>query len=222
MKISFKEFINESKNYPLFKGVDDIDKILKSGVLRDSKNWNSPVRKNVGIDYGISASRFFGTSVNYGMCVLELDTVAISSRYKIIPFAENPDYYLWYSGSDMGAVQSTRSPKDDDYDSDTADDFMRRALKNKKYGKEYWDYKTNTGAMDFQIAEEVILTKELPIKYIKKLYFLEEKKDVKHFDSIKKILNENNIPYEFVDQYNKNLSAIRYKDKKKIKVDSQT
>lgn len=206
MKTKFEEFITESKNYPIYKGVNDISAILNSGVIKDSGQWGSPMRTDMGIKDGISVTRNFMTAVNYGDAILELDTVKLSDHYNIIPFSENPDYYLWYmSDRTFGdVIKGDKGPKGK----------QKNALRDKKYGKQYWDYKTNKKSMDFNIAEEVILAKQIPIKYIKKVYLLR-----KHYQ-IEELLDKNNIPYEVLDYEDKYLSKINLKNKK-IKTYSQ-
>jgi len=153
----FYEFINEGKNYHLFKSVSDIFKILESGFIKNSGRFDSSLRKDViGVNYGISVTRNFHTAVKlYGECVIEFDVPKLTDKYKVIPFSENPDYFLHYKDK-YGIINSFKR--------------MRKG-KDKQDSKEFWKVKTDKSAMDFDIAEEIIVTNEIPIKYIKKLYF---------------------------------------------------
>jgi hypothetical protein len=77
-------------------------KILKDGYIISGGNeednyWDVAIRKNVfpnwekGKYKTISATR----NLNYfGLPALELNVEKISDRYKIIPYIENPDFYL--------------------------------------------------------------------------------------------------------------------------------
>lgn len=99
----FEEFILESKNYPIYKGVFDLYKILKSNTLKTAGEWETSIRKNIGVDNGISVTRNLVFAKSYGD-VIEFDTQKLSDNYKIIPFSENPDFYLWYMGDDWGII----------------------------------------------------------------------------------------------------------------------
>lgn len=194
MKTTFYEFITESKNYPIFKGVADIKKILKSGYIKDSGDWKSSIRRNMGVEHGISVSRSFKTAYNYGSTILEFDTQKLSDNYKIIPFSENPDYYLGLG---------------DKFDSNIA-----KNIRMKEYGEDYWKVKTDKYSADFGIAEEIILAKEISIKYIKKAYIIDES------SSVIKLLDKHNIPYENIEYSDRYLSKIK-KKKDRIKTYSQ-
>ena len=198
MKTTFIEFITESKNYPIFKGVNNLDLILTSGVFRDSGDYESTIRKNMGIENGISVTRFFNFAKGYGDTVIEFDTQKLSDKYKIVPFSENPDYHLWYLGDTWQAVIKSKSPKN-------PKNGIKNSIKDKDFDEEYWNYKTNKNAGDFGIAEEIILTKEISIRYIKKVYLLKKN------NKIEKLLDERNIPYEYIDN-STSFSDIKYKD----------
>lgn len=88
----------------------------------------------------------------------------------------------------MGHNIKSKSPKE-------KGDLLKQ-LRNKKYGKEYWHFKTNKGASDFGIAEELIVAKEIPniIKYIKKIY-LNRYPNKQVVDLLDKL----NIPYEIIN-----------------------
>ena len=202
----FEDFITESKNYPIYKGVHDLYEILTSGKIIYFGEWDSVIRKNMGIKYGISVTRNFSYAERYGD-ILELDTQKLSDKYKIVPFSENPDFYLWYSGDDSTNIKG-KPPKDNTIKGN----WINKAI-HSKTGKQYWDYKTNKNADDFAIAEEIIIAKEISIKYIKKVY-------LKRYDKkIKNLLDNLHIPYEIMD-YDDNLSKINLKNKK-IKAYSQ-
>lgn len=194
MKTKFAEFVTESKTYNLYKGVTRLDEILNSGKLKYDDEWETAIRQNMGIPKGtgISATRIFSTALKYGQAVIEFDIDKLSAKYRIIPFSENPDYYLWYIEND---------PQEGN--------FIKTALHDKRYGKEYWDYKTNKDSADFNIAEEIILAREIPITYFKKIYLNTD-------DTVLiRLLKSKNIPFEIVD--NEHLSEIRHKNKKKKK-----
>lgn len=208
MKIKFWKFITESKNYPIYKGVDDMYKILKSGVIKTTGDWEGIIRKNnINVDNGISVTRNFYFAAYYGSIIIEFDTQKLSDNYKIIPFSENPDFYIWYQG-DKGFFKSNiegTPPKNPDLD-------IAKALRNKKYTKQYWDYKTNKDASDFDISEELIVAKQIPIKYIKKVYIMN-----KYENDVIELLEEMNIPYEIKED---RIMSTKYKNKN-IKTYSQ-
>ena len=207
MKIKFEEFILESKNYNLYKGVSNLKQILlddKIKLLKDEwndYNWSSPMRRNLGVKdgVGISVTRNFSTAVGYGNCVIEFDTQKLSDKYKIIPIVENLDYYL-------------NLPKNK-----TKGLSIAQELRLKEFGKEYWDIKTNKDAYDFNISEEIIVSNEVSIKYIKKVYIIYSNRDrTKEIE----LLKLNNIPYEIISEDDKYLSNVKYR-KNKINTYSQ-
>lgn len=193
MKIKFTEFLNESKTYNLYKGVFHLDKILKSGKLSNQDDWDTLVRKNINAEgIGISATRVFSTAAKYGKTVIEFDIDKLSANYRIIPFSENPDYFIWYKKH---------------FVEPGSEDYIKQSILDNQYGDIFWDYKTNKYSDDFDIAEELILAKEIPIKYIKKVYlFMSPLKSNKYT----KLLMDKNIPYEFVDD--EHLSKIKMKN----------
>jgi len=206
MKIKFEEFILESKNYNLYKGVGNLKQILLDGKIKLLKGewgyqWSSDMRRNLGIkdEVGISVTRNFSTAVGYGDAVIEFDTQKLSDKYKIIPIIENLDYYL-------------NLPKEK-----TKKLSISKQLRLKEFGKEYWNIKTNKDAFDFGIAEEIIVSNEVSIKYIKKVYIIYSNRDI-----TKKIelLKLNNIPYEIISKDDKYLSNVKYR-KNKINTYSQ-
>jgi hypothetical protein len=156
----FYEFINEGKNYQLFRGVSGIKHILENEFIENSGVFDSPLRKDVtGVKYGISATRNFHTAVEYSHdCVIEFDVPKLTDKYRLLPFSENPDYFLYYIKK-YGRGEAFKK---------------MRVGKNKKDSENFWKVKTDKGAMDFDIAEEIIVTNKISIKYIKKLYLNKE------------------------------------------------
>jgi hypothetical protein len=159
------------------------------------------MRRNLGIKdgIGISVTRNFSTAVGYGNCVIEFDTQKLSDKYKIIPIVENLDYYL-------------KLPKNK-----TKGLSIAQELRLKEFGKEYWDIKTNKDAYDFNISEEIIVSNEVSIKYIKKVYIIYSNRD--RSNEIE-LLKKNNIPYEIISNDDKYLSKVKYR-KNKINTYSQ-
>lgn len=194
MKTNFIEFLNESKTYNLYKGVFDLDKILKSGKLICNNDWNTLIRNNLNIPegIGISSTRVFSTAAKYGEAVIEFDTDKLSANYRIIPFSENPDYFLWYKKY---------------FGEPGSDEYVKQGILDYQYGDMFWDYKTNKNAEDFNIAEELILAKEIPTSYIKKVYLFMSPLESSEYT---KLLMKRNIPYEFVDD--EHLSKIKMKN----------
>ena len=198
MKIKFEEFILESKNYNLYKGVGNLKQILLDGKIKLLKGewgyqWSSDMRRNLGIkdEVGISVTRNFSTAVGYGDAVIEFDTQKLSDKYKIIPIIENLDYYL-------------NLPKEK-----TKKLSISKQLRLKEFGKEYWNIKTNKDAFDFGIAEEIIVSNEVSIKYIKKVYIFDRRDNL----SVIELLNLNNIPFDIINR-DDNLIDIKNKQVK--------
>lgn len=194
MKTNFIAFLNESKTYNLYKGVFNLDKILKSGKISNSNDWNTLIRKNLNIPegIGISSTRVFSTAAKYGVSVIEFDIDKLSANYRIIPFSENPDYFLWYK-KHFGEPGS--------------DKYVKQGILDYQYDDIFWDYKTNKHSADFNIAEELILAKEIPTSYIKKVYLFMSPLESSEYT---KLLMKRNIPYEFVDD--EHLSKIKMKN----------
>ena len=198
MKIKFEEIILESKNYNLYKGVGNLKQILLDGKIKLLKGewgyqWSSDMRRNLGIkdEVGISVTRNFSTAVGYGDAVIEFDTQKLSDKYKIIPIIENLDYYL-------------NLPKEK-----TKKLSISKQLRLKEFGKEYWNIKTNKDAFDFGIAEEIIVSNEVSIKYIKKVYIFDRRDNL----SVIELLNLNNIPFDIINR-DDNLIDIKNKQVK--------
>jgi len=143
-------------------------KILKSGYIiagGDDKEmvWDASLRKNVihnwrkGKFLSISATR----NLDYlRLPTLELDVEKISDKYKILPYIENLDYYLDFNDNKLKTNKNKNISQ-----------FQNKIRsKSKDAGKAYWNVKTNKGAFDFGIAEEIILTDKLDVsKYVKRI-----------------------------------------------------
>jgi hypothetical protein len=104
-----------------------------------------------------------------------------SSDFKIIPFSENPDFYL-----DLQKIHKLKFKNKED---------LKKVLRFKEYNDIYWKVKTDKNHDDFDIAEELIVADKIDIKkYVKKVIKKDYKRD----------LNKNN---EF-DYWNKNNISI--------------
>lgn len=207
-------------NYQLFHKTSSLESILKDGYIKcgggdndDCKFWNTALRKSVLPHWKENDTKFKTISatrnLNYlGLPALELDVEKISDKYRIIPFSENPDFYLDFEGkpakTKLGRFQNQLRSKD------------------KNVGKLLWRVKTDKSAMDFGIAEELILTDKLDVsKYVKRIIL---KKDDKYgYYNNKKIkeIVKNKYPHiEVVEigsenyaDVNKELSKITNKEK---------
>ena len=97
-------------NYQLFHKTSSLMTILRDGYIRcgggekdDAQFWNCFIRQSVLPHWKkddpkfktISATRNF---YYFGLPALELDVEKISDKYRIIPFSENPDFYLDFKG----------------------------------------------------------------------------------------------------------------------------
>lgn len=173
MITNFNNFkLNEEiKNYPLYKGVmyGTMFKILKDNKIKSSFykdevdiSFDSELREIVaGKHPVISASRSFETALSYGRsgCVFEFDMFKLSSRYRIVPFCENPDYYL----------NLIKDKKDKKIEDKTIS--LPKMLRDKDYSELYWKVKTDPNYYDFGICEELIVAKDIDItKYVKTIY----------------------------------------------------
>ena len=177
---NFKLF--EGKNYQLFRGAhgnEQLEKQLKEGYLSDSGEWESEIRKRLGIERAISATRNFDYAKNF-MPVIEFDLNSLTNNFKVVPFSENLDYFIFYRQK-KGKINFEKALKE----------------KDKIFNKELWKYKTDRFESDFGIAEELIITDKIPIKYIKIIYLNENDDN----ESIKKILGELNIQFKEIDRY---------------------
>jgi hypothetical protein len=157
-------------DYQLFHKTNDSEliDILKdgyiiSGGVEQDYFWDIAIRKNVIQNWKKDKFKTISATRNldyFNLPALELDVEKISDRYKIIPYSENPDYYLDFddnklikgSNKNIGGFQN-----------------MVRS-KSKDAGKKYWKYKTDDNVFDHGIAEEIILTDNLDVsKYVKRI-----------------------------------------------------
>lgn len=178
-------------NYQLFHKTGSLitlRSIIESGYIicgggdDDEFNfWNFTIRKNIFPNWKKGDTKFKTISatrnLNYlDFPALELDVEKISDKYKIIPFSENPDYYLDSFGdksSFLGksSANLTPAPKNKNLD------YHQRQLRSTsaKAGYQYWRVKTDKGVMDYGISEEVILTDRLDVgKYVKRIMLSKE------------------------------------------------
>ena len=177
MIIDFNTFkLNEElKNYPLYKGVmySTMIKILKDNKIKSSFykdeidiDFDSELREIVaGKNPVISATRSFETAKLYGStgCVFEFDMFKLSSRYRIVPFCENPDFYL-----NLIDDKKTKNIKGEKL-------TLQKMLRDKDYSDLYWKVKTDSNYYDYGICEELIVAKDIDItKYVKKIHTKEE------------------------------------------------
>ena len=202
-------------NYQLFHKTSDLESILKDGYIISPKGdmddyWDMPLRKNVihnwerGKFPTISVTR----NLDYmGLPALELDVEKISDNYKILPYMENPDYYLDF---DDNKLKSTKNKNIGDFQNQVRS-------KTKNAGKEYWKQKTDQDSFDFGIAEEIILAKKLDVsKYVKRIILHANRND-----ELIKFINEKypHIEVVVLDKYYKNgYSDIKKSLKQKSKV----
>lgn len=182
------ELFERKGNYQLFHKTSALSSILKDGFIiaggsdEDSTWWNVSLRKNVFPNWKKDDTRFKTISatrnLNYmGLPALELDVEKISDKYKIVPFSENPDFYLDFTGdnwnSDEPKVKYTPQINKNL-------DRLENMLRTKEAGHLYWRHKLKQNMMDFGIAEELILTDKLDIsKYVKRIILDKYDKDYK-------------------------------------------
>ena len=187
-------------NYQLFHKTQSLEAIIDCGYIiaggndeEDGKEWwNTPLRKNVFPNMGeegpktISATR----NLNYlWLPALELDVEKISDKYKIIPYSENPDFYLDFQRKFQPPKELQknfqRNPnyKQNGQGLKPASNKNLHPLQNmlrsksKKAGELYWRVKTDKMALDFGIAEELIVTDKLDVgKYVKRIIYDNENK----------------------------------------------
>ena len=182
--------ILESKNYPLYKGVDTETMllILKDNNIINNGYFNSPIRDKTTTKTVISVTRNKNYAVEMGDFIIVFDTVKLSSKFKIIPFSENPDFYL-----ELQDKYNLRFKTKED---------LKNILRFKEYNDIYWKVKTDRSHDDFDIAEELIVADKIDIsKYVKKILYTNWKKD---FD----FYNKNNIT---INKSEKDLVKIKTK-----------
>ena len=145
MITNYIEYIKEVKNYQLFHGVDSLLQILKSGVVIGTNHWDSPMKRNLlgGTFDTMSCTRNFNAAFKYGEAVIEWDLPKLSSRYQVIPFCENPDFY----------TDKVKNPKFGGKGSFGKSPKNNTALfsKNKKDNEAYWKVKTDPRDFDYVI-----------------------------------------------------------------------
>jgi hypothetical protein len=147
--------LNEVKTYQLYKGVnvDTFKKIMTDNLIKNDHTFDSGIRKGViGKESAISATRNIRTAFDYGSDIFEFDMLKLSSKYKIKPFCENPDYYLDHPEFDEN--------------NPILGNKLAYMLKDKEQSKLYWRIKTDTKHFDFDICEELIVTDEIDISKI--------------------------------------------------------
>lgn len=209
-------------NYQLFHKTSSLMTILRDGYIRcgggekdDAQFWNCFIRQSVLPHWKkddpkfktISATRNF---YYFGLPALELDVEKISDKYRIVPFSENPDFYLDFKGkpakTKLGNLQNLIRSKD------------------KRTGKMVWRVKTDREAMDFGIAEELILTDKLDVsKYVKRI-ILEKpgKYNYRKNDDIKDIVKKKYPHIEIVEVDKANYAEVKKEIKEKDKVKQLT
>lgn len=193
-------------NYQLFHKTGNLDSILRDGYIiaggkqeddeYAAKWWDFAVRKNVISNWEQNkGDKFITISATrnldyFGLPALELDVEKISDKYKILPFSENPDYYL----TDFEEDKELKPIKNSHLN------YTQKLLraKSKYANKKYWNVKTDKGDSDFGISEELILTDKLDIsKYVKRI-ILQKDNYVRNKDFIK-IINEKYPNIEVVE-----------------------
>lgn len=194
---NYGDFINEVKTYQVYKGVrsDKMELILEDNKIKNNGMFNSILRQNViGKSGAISCSRSFNVAKEYGDFVFQFNMVRLSSNFKIIPFCENPDYYLKMKKRLQDSGQHV-------YLFSNSNKWTYKELRNKKYGKDYWDVKTNKNSSDFGICEELIVADEIDItKYVSKIYQCPIKyPDINLINSTKRLCEKYNIEYIVLD-----------------------
>jgi len=187
-------------NYTLFHITDNLSSIIEDGYIKGGLDrYDMPIRKNIihnwerGKFPTISATR----NLNYmGGDTFELDVEKITDKFKIIPYSENPDFYLGFGGEELGGRATGLGKMKSTKNKHLSTSFQNMIRsKSKKAGNLYWKTKTNTNSMDFGIAEELILTDKLNIgKYVKRI-FLD--------DNVEKMAQKIKDKYPHIEIYRK-------------------
>lgn len=162
---NFKIFERKG-DYQLFHKTTNLKKIIEDGYIKCGGEdgyqfWNTTLRKSVLPHWKENDPKFKTISATrnfyyLGLPALELNVERISDKYRIIPFSENPDFYLDFKGEPAETKLSIYQNK------------LRS--KDKNAGKLIWRVKTDQNEMDFGIAEELILTDKLDVsKYVKRI-----------------------------------------------------
>jgi len=162
------QLFHKTSSYSVLKEILKDGYIIAGGKNLDDVAWDMPIRKNVipnweeGKFLTISATR----NLNYmDLPALELDVEKISDKYKIIPYSENPDFYIDFDDENLKPSKNKNLGKFQN---------MVRS-KSKNAGNAYWRVKTNKNAFDYDIAEEIIITNKLDVgKYVKRIILDEQ------------------------------------------------
>lgn len=210
--LQFYKIFERKGNYQLFHKttLSNLKSILKEGYIKCGGNedddfkcdyWNHILRKSVLPNWKENDKKFKTISATrnfdyLGLPALELDVEKISDKYRIIPYSENPDFYLDFKGKPA----KTKLNK--------YQNLIRS--KDKKSGKMFWRVKTDTDVMDFGIAEELILTDKLDVsKYVKRIIL-----DTGDYYEIEKIVKLKYPHIEIVELYEPNYFKLNKKLKK--------
>jgi len=156
MIYSFLEYIIESKDYPLYKGVKDniIKLIVDSGKIIGTGIFDSDLRELVTKGKCISVTRNKDYPQSQGNWIIIFDTKKLTSSFKVIPFCENPDYY----SEILNKNNITNN--------------ISSMIRLKEFNDEFWKIKTKKNHPDFGICEELIVTDTIDIKkYVKKIIY---------------------------------------------------
>lgn len=183
--LSSFQLFERKGNYQLFHKTSRsaILSILNDGYIKADPDaiWQkSELRKNVLDKWKKNDKKFLTISatrnLNYfGLPALELDVEKISDNYKIIPYSENPDFYLDFKEN---RLKPRSNPFFNTKGKLTKFQNQIRS-KSKGAGKLFWRTKTDKNAFDFDIAEELILTSKLDVgKYVKRIILHEDEKEI--------------------------------------------
>ncbi len=99
-------------------------KIVDSGYIIGTGEFDSSLRELVAKGKCISATRNKDYSTQVGTWVIIFDTKKLTSSYKVVPFCENPDYYL---------ELMKKEPLDS----------VSKSIRKKDYGDIFWKVKTD-------------------------------------------------------------------------------
>lgn len=160
-------------NYNLYHKTNDLFSILKDGYIKAGSDFDTTLRKNVITDWKPKKYKIISATRNFNYMdfpSLELDVEKISDNYKIIPFSENPDFYLAFLDDSLGGENKYGNMKPSNIPHMTSFQNKIRS-KSKGAGELYWRTKTDKDSMDFGISEELILADKLDVdKYVKNIY----------------------------------------------------
>lgn len=229
MKYLLEYKIFERKgNYQLFHKTSNLKGIITSGNIicggdeGDVIWWNVELRKNVFPNWKKDDKKFKTISATrnldyINLPALELDVEKISDKYRIVPFSENPDFYLDFKGDKWGNSNKEKSYKPNKNKNLTK---FQNQLRSKNAGELYWRTKTDIHAWDYGIAEELILTDKLDVgKYVKRIIL--DKNGYKNKDLIK-LINKKYPHIEVVEiEKGKGSRSFNYMDVKKASTELQ-